>query len=77
MEVVTEDLNMSRIHIAIRKRKSGFTVKDMESLNGTRLNGEKLEKEDEVYLEDGDKILIGRTELLVNVTEQGKGLIEE
>lgn len=70
VEVVTTDKKMGRLHAAIRKEgKLGFILKDLDSLNGVKLSGMALEKGDEVYLIDGDRILLGDTEFVVNIVE--------
>ena len=77
VQLVSTDMKMSRIHAAIKKRgKLGFTLKDLGSKNGTFLNEERLEADEEIYLYDGDTIRIGQTELRVSITEEGNDLME-
>lgn len=68
--VVTIDKSMSRIHAGIRKKPTGFILKDLGSKNGVVLNGEKIEPDSEVYLADGDKFTLGNTQFAVNILEQ-------
>ena len=69
--VVPMDKKMSRKHAAIRKKgKTGFTLRDIGSMNGVYLNGEKLEPDEEMYLSDGDTIRLGDTQFRVNIAEQ-------
>lgn len=68
--VVTADKLMSRIHAGIRKKFTGFTLKDLGSKNGITLNGEPIEKDSEVYLNDGDKFTLGKTQFCVSILEQ-------
>ncbi len=48
---------VSRVHSQITKNKSGFTLTDLRSANGTFVNGKKIENP--TILEIGDKIDIG------------------
>ena len=74
VEVETADKKMSRKHAAIRKKKTGFTLKDLASKNGVWLNGIKMDAEEEVYLDDGDQFRLGETTFLVNTTETNNDL---
>jgi hypothetical protein len=74
VEVVTKDLTMSRIHAAItRKGNTGFTLKDISKKNGITINNEqeKMDKNDEIYLSDGDTFCLGQTRFRVSITNQG------
>jgi pSer/pThr/pTyr-binding forkhead associated (FHA) protein len=55
-----DDPQASRIHTAIRYWDGIFVVRDMDSSNGTLLNGEKI---DVAKLNPGDIIKIGNTEI--------------
>lgn len=73
IEIVTTDKMMSRKHAAItRKGKTGFTLKDIRSKNGIRMNNEqgKMDGEEEVYLSDGDIFCLGQTRFRVTIAEQ-------
>ena len=70
VEIVTTDKRISRKHAAIRKKKNGFTLKDLGSKNGILLNDAKLEPDEEIYLKDGDVFQIGSTNFKVSITEQ-------
>jgi len=62
IEIETADRYMSKKHaLIIRKENKEFVISDLNSTNGTWLNGQKLNPNDEEYLEDGDEIKIGRT----------------
>jgi len=70
IEVVTTDKLMSRKHAAITKRgKAGFTIKDLNSKNGIRLNQDKnkMDVEEELYLNDGDTFCLGETWFKVGI----------
>ena len=73
IEVVTTDKMMSRKHAAItRKGRTGFTLKDIRSKNGIKVNNEsgKLDNEEEPYLNDGDTFCLGQTYFRVSITSQ-------
>lgn len=74
VEVVTSDKTMSRKHAAItRKGNAGFTLKDLNSRNGVKMNNdqEKMDSDAEVYLSDGDTFCLGQTRFRVSITNQG------
>src|SRR6476659_9681892 len=54
---ITDDSNVSRYHIEIEPRGDGYWIIDLNSSNGTTVNGEKLTGERP--LNDGDRILLG------------------
>jgi catechol 2,3-dioxygenase-like lactoylglutathione lyase family enzyme len=58
--VVLTDPNASRRHAEIRRVGRDIVVVDLESTNGTRVNGAAIQ---ERKLVDGDEILIGTTSL--------------
>lgn len=69
--IITEDKFMSKKHTAIvRKENKEFAISDLNSVNGTWVNGEKLEPNDEIYLQDGDEIKMGRTFFKIIVVEE-------
>ncbi len=57
-DIAIADRRLSRCHAALQYiAKQGFIISDLESTNGTYVNGEKLQR---VYaLRDGDRIRIG------------------
>jgi serine/threonine-protein kinase len=59
-----KDKSISRIHFMIELNPPLCRLIDMESTNGTRVNGERVSTID---LKDGDRITAGRTVLLVTV----------
>jgi FhaA, N-terminal domain/FHA domain len=63
-EVVLDDQNVSRRHVAVRPlaaSTSGWAVEDLGSTNGTKLNGRRVDEP--TPLEPGDRIELGTTEL--------------
>jgi DNA-binding NtrC family response regulator len=59
-DVVLLDNTVSRHHIAIEMTADSYLLKDLESTNGTYINGLKVK---EAYLTPGDVIKIGSTEI--------------
>lgn len=61
-----EDKTVSRTHCIIEGLKDAkdnlcYILLEKNSKNGVYLNGNKLTKDDELYLEDGDEIQLGHT----------------
>jgi len=52
------DEGISREHAVISWDEDGFSIEDLQSTNGTRVNGKRIRS---VELQDGDQIQIGRT----------------
>jgi two-component system cell cycle response regulator len=60
-DISLKDPGVSRVHTRIESRLEGIFVRDLDSLNGTYVNGERvLERQ----VEDGDRIHIGQITLL-------------
>ena len=57
-DVVLTDKGASRKHAQLRLRDRTWTITDLGSTNGTRLNGQTVQSRD---LSDGDRITIGST----------------
>ena len=55
-DVVLEDRNVSRRHAEVRRIPGGFVVVDLDSTNGTKVNGAGVK---ERRLEDGDQVVLG------------------
>jgi hypothetical protein len=64
-----DDANVSRYHIEIERRSDGYWVIDLNSSNGTTVNGERLFGERP--LNDGDEIVLGGTSRLQFTTSDG------
>jgi Protein of unknown function (DUF3662)/Inner membrane component of T3SS, cytoplasmic domain len=59
-DVVLSDPNTSRRHAEVRRDGEGWTVVDLGSTNGIKVNGRRV---DQAALEPGDRITLGLTEL--------------
>ena len=60
-------------HAEIKAASDGWTVRDLGSTNGTRLNGEWISPGQEYMLRNGDVIKIAQVDLQVNLpTENGQ-----
>ncbi len=59
---VLDDPAVSRRHASIEARGKDWFLKDLGSSNGTFVNGDKVEAE--LKLKEGDKIRIGRAEMV-------------
>ena len=60
-EIRISDLNASRRHAELRKDGDGYWIVDLGSMNGTLVNGRRVDRE---RLEDGDRITLGSTEIV-------------
>lgn len=72
MEVVVDlsphsgyEMGVSRFHAMIVTLDNRVTIKDLNSLNGTRINGAMLEPSKEYLLDHGDKITFGDLTFMV------------
>jgi hypothetical protein len=59
-DVVVQDPNVSRRHAELRKDENGWTVIDLGSTNGIKVNGRRMES---AVLRPGDQITLGVTDL--------------
>lgn len=67
-EVPVEDKKASRKHAEIWKDGASYFVKDLESANGTYLNGARITESE---IQSGDLIRIGDTDILFQVVQAG------
>ena len=51
----------------LKKVGDNFTISDFNSANGTWVNGGKLADTDVLFLENRDKIKLGRTEIVISI----------
>jgi pSer/pThr/pTyr-binding forkhead associated (FHA) protein len=68
-EIFLDDVTVSRKHAEFRRDASGFTVTDLASLNGTYLNGERV---DSSKLTDGDEVQVGKFKLTFYSASTGR-----
>lgn len=59
--VLLDDVTVSRHHAEVRAVEDGYTVRDVGSLNGTYVNGDRVE---EHRLAEGDQLQVGRYRLV-------------
>src|SRR5436190_17306364 len=59
-DIFLDDVTVSRRHAEVYRHPSGFTVRDVGSLNGTYVNRERIEETD---LRDGDEVQVGKFRL--------------
>ncbi len=67
-DIPIDDGLLSRIHCRISPTEEGVTLRDLESSNGTLLNGVAVEGGPKA-LQDGDVITVGNTALRVSLTQ--------
>jgi len=67
-ELALRDSRASRHHARLHARDGMLVLTDLGSTNGTRVNGQRIE---EVVLGQGDRILIGESELIVGGPDDG------
>jgi len=63
-DITVDDLYLSARHVKLWYADNEWYIVDLESTNGTYINGTKMDKEP-LILDSGDKIRIGQLEFLV------------
>lgn len=58
VDVFLDDVTVSRRHAEFVRRGTAFSVRDMGSLNGTYLNGSRIDSE--TQLGDGEEVQVGK-----------------
>jgi len=71
-DLVVSDRTVSRVHLEIAATPQGFLLRDLDSTNGTYLEGYRVK---EVYLRHGARLGIGHT-LLEFLLEEGENDVE-
>ena len=69
-KICVPDGSISSTHARISRTPEGFVLEDLESRNGTFVNGERVEGKR--LLADGDLIRLGKIILTFNVAKEGK-----
>lgn len=70
-DLVVPDVLLSRRHAEIRKTATGWTVRDLDSRNGTRVNGERIQGERPLV--EGDVLTVAGWELAFHESEAPEG----
>ncbi len=65
-EIVLEDTGISRRHAELRPGADGWTVADLGSTNGSRVNGRELSGAQPLHA--GDRLELGSTEIVFDVS---------
>jgi len=60
-DIFLDDITVSRRHVEFRREEKTFRVHDVGSLNGTYLNGDRV---DDAELQNGDEVRIGKFRLV-------------
>jgi pSer/pThr/pTyr-binding forkhead associated (FHA) protein len=68
-DIFLKDAQVSRQHAAIEYREGNYTLRDLESTNGTRMSGSLIK---ETNLHHGDKFSMGDTTLQFVLEDTGK-----
>src|SRR5215210_1516525 len=63
-EIVLDDPNVSRRHAELRRNGESWSIADLGSTNGVKVNGRRVERTE---LEPGDEIVLGTLELRFEV----------
>ncbi|HEX4976899.1 MAG TPA: FHA domain-containing protein [Nocardioides sp.] len=69
-EIFLDDVTVSRRHAEFRRGPDGYRVADVGSLNGTYVNRDRI---DEVPLQGGDEVQIGKYRLVYFASHSGAG----
>jgi FHA domain-containing protein len=65
-----EDLGVSRLHAALRRMENTVAVVDLDSVNHTFINGQRLHPHEVRVLRDGDELRLGKLALKVTFKNQ-------
>jgi pSer/pThr/pTyr-binding forkhead associated (FHA) protein len=69
-EIFLDDVTVSRRHAEFLRRGSGFSVRDVGSLNGTYVNRDRIE---EMGLRAGDEVQIGKYRMVFHPSPRDGG----
>ncbi len=61
-EISLDDITVSRRHAEVARTPQGYVVRDAGSLNGTYVNGQRID--DAVVLKQGDELQVGKFRLV-------------
>lgn len=65
---IVSNQTVSRIHATIDQQENSYYVRDEDSLNGTFLNGRKLDANKAVELHDGDRLRMSNEEFTFHIS---------
>lgn len=68
---LSNDQQVSRLHLVLERYPAGWSARDVGSANGTFVNGERLHSEHR--LQDGDELRVGETRLVFRNTDRDDG----
>lgn len=69
--VLARDRGVSRLHAVLERYSTGWSIRDMQSANGTFVNGRRLAGERPLW--PGDEVQVGRTRLVLRSDGDGDG----
>ncbi len=67
---LASDQRVSRLHAVLQRYSTGWSIRDMQSSNGTFVNGQRLLGERPLW--PGDEVQVGRTRLVLRSDGQAK-----
>lgn len=67
---VPDSVGISRKHAELQPTEMGWTLKDLHTTNGTRVNGVRLESGTAVELKAGDRFSLGKELFAVQIAEE-------
>ncbi|HEY7515672.1 MAG TPA: FHA domain-containing protein, partial [Vicinamibacteria bacterium] len=73
-QIVLKDFGISRQHARVFVDEDGVRITDLKSKNGTQVNGVQVM---EAPLKDGDKILLGKFQLVLSKAIESKVVLDE
>ena len=76
-EILLQLKDISRKHAALLFRDDHIWVKDLKSTNGTFVNGERVEQEQEIELHDGDMLQFASFMFMILAPERYKAHLPE
>ena len=76
-EILLQSTDISRKHAALLFRDDHVWVKDLKSTNGTFVNGERVEQEQEIELHDGDMLQFASFMFMILAPERYKADLPE
>ena len=76
-EILLQSTDISRKHAALLFRNDHIWVKDLKSTNGTFVNGERVEQEQEIELHDGDMLQFASFMFMILAPERYKADLPE